>query len=147
MNVKKNLRESGILVPSEKIQYLCTMVCGEELRKFDTLSDEVGSATSEHLNSIIFGLVIYFFPDNALSKLKTVMCRGMMKNRGLKLRRYTDRMIDLNEYLSVLHGAKLSDEIFETELNRILLNSMPNIWIRQACVQVFDCETITFIYL
>ena len=31
----------------------------------------------------------------------------------------------------------------ETELNEIVLNSMPNIWISQACVQGFDYETIT----
>ena len=52
-------------------------------------------------------------------------------------------MIDINECLSVLPGAKASDKIFETELNEILLNSMPNIWIRQAYVQGFYCETIT----
>ena len=31
-----------------------------------------------------------------------------------------------------------------TELDRILLNSMPNSWSNQAYVQVFDCESITF---
>ena len=38
---------------------------------------------------------------------------------------------------------KVSGKVFETELNEILLNSMPNRWIRQAYVQEFDCETIT----
>ena len=31
-----------------------------------------------------------------------------------------------------------------TELNEILLNSMPNIWSNQSYVQVFDCEYISF---
>ena len=29
------------------------------------------------------------------------------------------------------------------ELNEIMLNSIPNIWIKQAYVQVFDFESIT----
>ena len=35
-------------------------------------------------------------------------------------------------------------KIGDTELNKILLNSIPNGWIMQAYVQVFDCEYITF---
>ena len=30
-----------------------------------------------------------------------------------------------------------------TDLNEILLNSIPNIWNKQAYVQGFDCELIT----
>ena len=36
-------------------------------------------------------------------------------------------------------------KIGDTELNKILLNSIPNGWIMQAYVQVFDCESISFI--
>ena len=67
-----------------------------------------------------------------------------MKNLcGLKVRRYTDCMIDLNEYLYVFPGAKASDKTCEMELNEILLNIMPNIWNKRAYMQGFDCETIT----
>ena len=67
-----------------------------------------------------------------------------MKNPcGLKLRRYTDRMIDLNKYLYVFPGAKASDKTCEMKLNEILLNIMPNIWNTWAYMQGFDCETIT----
>ena len=40
--------------------------------------------------------------------------------------------------------AKISDKICVTELNEILLNSMPNRWIKQSHVQVFDCGFINF---
>ena len=43
----------------------------------------------------------------------------------------------------MLPGAKASDKICETELNEMLLNSMPNSWIRQAYVQGFNCKNIT----
>ena len=31
------------------------------------------------------------------------------------------------------------------ELNEILINSMPNVWSKQAYVQSFDCDTISFL--
>ena len=74
------------------------------------------------------------------------MLCGMKNPCGLKVRRCTDCMIDLNKYLSVFPGAKASDKTCETELNEILLNIMPNIWNSQAHVHGFDCETINKIY-
>ena len=50
----------------------------------------------------------------------------MRKLRVLKVRRYAARMIDINEYLATFPGAKAGDNFFETELNEILLNSIPN---------------------
>ena len=41
-----------------------------------------------------------------------------------------------------LPGAKSSDKIGEIEINEILLNSIPNIWIKLVYVKGFDCETI-----
>ena len=54
------------------------------------------------------------------------------------------RLIDLNKYLDSFPGSTLSDTIGVTELNKIILNSMPNSWSKQACVQDFDCKSILF---
>ena len=86
---------------------------------------------------------MYFPPVNVLSKQKRAMSRGMRKPRGLKVRWYVNNLIELNGYLAVLPEANTSDRIFMTELNKILLNSIPNLWIKHAHVQVFDCEFIT----
>ena len=51
-------------------------------------------------------------------------------------------MVDINEYLAALPGAKASNKIGETELNVIFLNSMPNIRSKKAYVQDFDCDSI-----
>ena len=72
------------------------------------------------------------------------MCRGMEKPHSLNVRRYAARLIDLNGYLVYFTGANLTDNIVVTKLNEILLNSMPNSWSKQAYVQGFDCESITF---
>ena len=44
------------------------------------------------------------------------MHRGMRKPYGLKVGRYAARMIDINDYLAVLHGAKESGKIVRQNL-------------------------------
>ena len=75
---------------------------------------------------------------------KKVMRRGMSNPHELWVRRYAARLIDLNEYLFAFPGAKASDKIGETELNEILLISIPNGWSKQAYMQGFYYEAITF---
>ena len=50
----------------------------------------------------------------------------MNKLCNQKVRHYAARMIELNEYLASFLGDTLSDKISVTELNKILLNIMPN---------------------
>ena len=46
--------------------------------------------------------------------------------------------------MDFLLGATLSDKIDVTELNKILLNGMPNSCSKKAYVQGFDCGYISF---
>ena len=113
------------------------------LRQFDGFSDEVENTSPETLSSIILGLGAYFFPVNDLSKQRHAMRRGIRKPRGLKVRRSAACLIELNDYLNLFPVAKKSDKTCLTELNEILLNSIPRIWRNQAYVQGLDCESIT----
>ena len=81
---------------------------------------------------------------NFLSKQKCVMRSGMKKNLSLRVRRCVARLVDLNEYFASFPRANLADKIGVTELNEIILNSMPNIWSKQSYFQGFDCESIWF---
>ena len=57
----------------------------------------------------------------------------MKKLHGLKVRRYAARLIDLNMYFSSFPGDTSSEKIGVTELNKILLNSIPNSCSKHAC--------------
>ena len=72
------------------------------------------------------------------------MRRDMKKTCSLILRHYAARLINLSEYLESFLGVNLTDKVGLTEVNKILLNNMPNSWSKQAYVQGFDCESITF---
>ena len=71
------------------------------------------------------------------------MLRVMRKPCESESRCYPDRMINLNEYFSVLPGAKARDKIDEIKWNENILNIMANMWSKQACKQGFYCESIT----
>ena len=92
------------------------------------------------MEAIILGLGEYFFPFNLLSKQNRAERRRIRKPRVLKVRFYAACLIDFNKYLTLFPGEKLTDNIGVAELNEILLNSMPNSWIKQEYVQVFGCE-------
>ena len=72
------------------------------------------------------------------------MLHGMSKPRGLKVGCYTACLVEINEYLAIFHWAKISDRICVTDLNDIILNSMPNSWSKKSYLQGFDCESINF---
>ena len=91
------LEASGTLQTVSNIQYLCTLVRRESLHQSDTLSSDVEHSTPLTLEAIIFGLGIYFFPVNALSKQNCAVRRGMSNPRGLKVGYYTANLIGLNK--------------------------------------------------
>ena len=96
-NYQITLDELGTLATGTNIQYLCILLHGEAIHQLETLSVEVGSLTIEHLNRIILGFGTYLFPVNVLSKKKRAMHRIMRDPGKLKVRRYYDCIIDLDE--------------------------------------------------
>ena len=70
---------------------------------------------------------------------KSARCATEWGNfHSLKVRRYADHLDDINEYLG------FDRKTVMTDMNEILLNIMTNSWIKQAYVQGFYCEYITF---
>ena len=139
-----NILGSGLLATGAKNKYLCTIVCGEALRQFDSLCADVEGSNPLTVETIILGLASYFFPVNSLLKQKRAMYRGMKKLCGLKVRRYAARLIDINRYLTSIPGETVLEKIGVTKFNEILLNSIPNSWIKKAYVQGFYCKSIAF---
>ena len=69
---------------------------------------------------------------NALSKQKRAMHCGMKKPHKFIVRLYASCLIVINDYLDDFLGENSSDNIGETEINKILLNIIPNGWSEQA---------------
>ena len=69
--------------------------------------------TIAHLNHIILGLGIYFYPVNTLSNKKRAMHHGTRNPCELKVRCYADCLININEYLASFIWAKEIENIGE----------------------------------
>ena len=72
------------------------------------------------------------------------MRRRMSNPRVLNVRHYADILIGLNDYLAAFLGAKVIRNIGEMALNEIPLEITSNGWSKQAYVQSFYCENVTF---
>ena len=91
--------------------------------------------TSLTVDDIIKGLEWYPPHVNFLSKQKRAMRRCMKKSGSLKLGCYEARLINLIGYLASFPGDTMDDKIGFTELNEIVLKSMPNSWTKTVYVQ------------
>ena len=69
-NFKMMLEASVTLVTNAKLQYIRTILNGEELRQFDTFCDQLGITNTAHVRPIVLGVGTYSLPFNALSKQK-----------------------------------------------------------------------------
>ena len=78
-NFNMTLAASGTPKTDAKIQFLCTIVCGEVLRQFYFLSADVKITETRNVGYVIKGLALYVSPANSLSKQKLAMHRGMKK--------------------------------------------------------------------
>ena len=69
------------------------------------------------MKDIILGFGVYFLPVNSLLNKNRAVHRGTRKPRGLKVGRYVDCLIDINEYLALFLGEIITDKIGITDLN------------------------------
>ena len=71
---------------------------------------------------------MYLFSIDVLSKQKISMKHGVRKPGELMFRHYAAHMVKLNKHLAVFTGSNTDNKNIETEINDILLHSIPNGW-------------------
>ena len=96
-NIKMELEVSGIITSNTKLQFLCNLLFGKSLCKFETLCLKIWSMTMTHLNQVILGLGLYSPPLNEFPKQKRAMRCGMIYLHELKVSIYAVRMVEFNE--------------------------------------------------
>ena len=101
---RSTLEATGATSANGRIKFLHTLVRGEDLLNFKTLSDSISTIKNGNLNQIIIGRGKYPPPINAISKQKRAIRCDMRKPRTRKIRRYTLCLTNINDYLTVLQG-------------------------------------------
>ena len=110
-NFNTTLAASGTLTTEAKVQYLHLIVHVKALLQFYALYDDKECTNPLTAETIILRLALYLFPVNLISKQKCVMRHITKKLRGLKSIQYADRLIDLNYFLDMFPGVKLSQKL------------------------------------
>ena len=93
-NYNVALEASGTLTTNGKFQYICTLLRGNALQKFETLCTQILRTTMASMNQVISGLATHFTLVTACSKQKRAMHHEMRKPSNIKLRRYHACMVD-----------------------------------------------------
>ena len=76
-----------------KVKYLLTLIQLEALGVIEAICVQVRNTTTMHLNQILFGLDMFFFPAKYLSGKMCVVRYEMRNPRKFKVRRYIAHMI------------------------------------------------------
>ena len=66
------------------------------------------------------------------------MRRPMRKLCSLNIRHYAEHLTELNKHLWFFLGSDNYNNMGEAEINKIIIYSMPNIWIKQDYLQGFE---------
>ena len=62
----------------------------------------------------------------------------------MAFKRFVARLAEINNFIPLLPGLYVSKKLTHEYLNIILLNAVPNAWVRQSYIQGWDFEMKTF---
>ena len=82
-----------------KVQYLLTLIHCEALGVFEDIFVQVRNTITMHLNQILFGLDMFFFPVKYLNEKECVVRYEMRNLRKFKARSYIAHTIEFYECL------------------------------------------------
>ena len=120
------------------------MLREEGIIQLDELASKKNGTKSAHLKHIQEGLIGYLTLINALSKQKRVMRREKCKHQDILFKRFTARLTELNNYLTLFHGSSYTKNMPPEYLTKILLYDVPNGWAKQNYPQGWDFEGNTY---
>jgi hypothetical protein len=112
---------------------------GDALAAFDSAATEAGNETNANYVTSVRGFVTHFFPPRALAVQKRVMRRFMRKPTDMKMRKYQNRVEEMNRKLARFPPNFNDDQkLADDELIDISEFGIPNAWQREMIVQDFD---------
>ena len=81
-----------------RVNFLCTLLCGEALREFENPERHNNGSTESHLKEIQEVLIEYPPPTNAIRNQKRSMFRSMKKPRAIPMKRLVTRFTELKNF-------------------------------------------------
>ena len=88
-NFKKYIARTKTTNISRRINYLCMMIRGESLRKFDNITSQNNRTTNANIKEIQQGLLAYFLLINTIPKKKI----ATIKPNDISMKRFSAQQV------------------------------------------------------
>ena len=102
---------------------------GDAKAEFTQQANIVGSCTVGNFTTVMTTMTVHIFPVLTYQDQKWYMCRYLRKPKTMKVRTFTTRLIQLNNYLPYFppdHIGHMVTALPDDEVKEILYHAMPN---------------------
>ena len=144
--VNKCLVGQDITTGPQMYQLVQRVLQGDAKAQFDTQAAAHGSQTAANFKAIMATMTVHVFPRYALQDQKRYMRRYLKKPLGMKVRSFTTRLTQLNNYLSSFppdSPGQLVEKLPNQEVKEILFYAMPETWQNRMTEQGYNYLDVT----
>ena len=139
--VNKCLVGQNITTGPQMYQLVQRVLQGDAKAQFDTQAAAHGSQTAANFKAIMATMTVHVFPRYALQDQKRYMRRYLKKPLSMKVRSFTTRLTQLNNYLSSFppdSPGQLVEKLPDQEVKEILFYAMPETWQNRMTEQGYN---------
>ena len=114
---------------------------GDAKAEFDAKANAAGTRTVEHFEQVMNQMTAHVFPTYAYRDQKRYLARYIRKPPSMKVKTFTTRLVQLNEYLPYFPPDSDNQEVVKLQLDdlkEILYHAMPNSWKKKMTEQGFN---------
>ena len=126
---------------ANKYGMMRNLLRGDALRVFDQGARTFGEENAENFAKVTNKLIEYFFPPNALVTQKRYMRRFMRKSRGMTIREFYVRTLEINNRCAKFPPFKANQKMQDDEIKEIIEFAAPQSWQRELLKQGVEVTT------
>lgn len=113
-----------------KVGMIKQMLAGEALRTFK-LAMTGKAETIANADAALKDVTELVFPKKAMTRQKRYLRYEIRKDREWTVRQFSNRMIELNDYLEFFPNGTAASKMAEDEMKECVIKAMPSIWQRK----------------
>ena len=139
--VQKALVGQNVTYGSPLYKCIDMVLKGDAKVEFTQQANLVGSRTVGNFTKVMATMTVHIFPLLAYQDHKRYMYRHLRKPKKMKVRTFTTKLIQLNNYLTYFpldHIEQMATALPDDEVKEILYQAMPNSWSKKITEQSYN---------
>ena len=138
---KKAIGGQNVTTGPPMYAFMERVLKGDAKAEFIVKANAEGTKTVEHFEVVMNKMTTHVFPTFAYRDQKRYLTRYMRKPPGMKVKAFTTRLVQLNEYLTYFPpdtAEQVVTKLSFDDLKEILYHAMPNSWKKKMTEQGFN---------